>query len=182
MNSVPVNDVLNFFYSVFSKLFSFINANSIVKWFVFVPIAAAFLCVIFYFVFDVSHLLDDYNAKNSMLYKGIKSYDKHMKEKRKQEEKERIIAEKREQESIRQAYKEYENYLKRQYQEEHPYIRTVTKYQDDKGAWREKVSYRKRDDKQPMEYGKLSQTFYNSVDTDSASFKSFVSDFENEDE
>lgn len=75
MNNIPVNDVLNFFYSIFSKLFSFINANSIVKWFVFVPIAAAFLCVIFYFVFDVSHLLDDYKSKHQKYYKGSKNND-----------------------------------------------------------------------------------------------------------
>lgn len=181
MNNIPVSDVLEFFYSIFSKLFSFITANSIVKWFVFIPIAAAFLCAIFYFVFDVSHVLDNYNAKNTFLYKGMKNYDKHMAEKRKQEERERKELEKKEAESIRKAYKEYENELKRQYQEAHPYVRTVTKYQDEKGAWREKVSYRKRDDKQPMEYGKLSQTFYSSVDTDSASFKVFAFDVEDED-
>lgn len=180
MNNIPVNDVLNFFYSIFSKLFSFINANSLVKWFVFVPIVAAFLCVVFYFVFDVSHLLDDYNAKNSMLYKGIKTYDKHIKEKRRQEEKERRIAEKREEESIQRAYKEYQNELKRQYQEKHPFIRNVTMYKDDKGAWHEKITYRKRDDKQPLEIGKLSQTFYNSVDTDSAAFQQFVKKYEDE--
>ena len=72
MNNIPVNDVLGFFYSIVSRLFSFINSNSLVKWFVFTPIAAAFLCVIFYFIFDVSHILDDYKAKHQKYYKGSK--------------------------------------------------------------------------------------------------------------
>lgn len=72
MNNIPVNDVLGFFYSIVSRLFSFINSNSLVKWFVFTPIAAAFLCVIFYFIFDVSHILDDYKSKHQKFYKGSK--------------------------------------------------------------------------------------------------------------
>lgn len=75
MNSIPVNDVLNFIYSIVSGLFSFINANSIVKWFVYIPLAVGFLSVIFYFVFDVSHLLDDYKSKHLKYYKGSKNND-----------------------------------------------------------------------------------------------------------
>lgn len=83
MDSLPLNDVFEFFYSIFSSIFNFINSNSLVKWFVFVPIATVFLLVIFYFVFDVSHLLDDYKAKNTMLYKGMKNYDKQQAAQRK---------------------------------------------------------------------------------------------------
>ncbi len=76
MDNLPLSDVFEFLYSIFSSIFNFINNNSLVKWFVFVPIATVFLLVIFYFVFDVSHILDDYKAKNTMLYKGLKNYDK----------------------------------------------------------------------------------------------------------
>ena len=75
MNNIPVNDVLGFFYSIVSRLFSFINSNSLVKWFVYIPLACGFLCVIFYFIFDVSHILDDYKAKHQKFYKGSKNTD-----------------------------------------------------------------------------------------------------------
>lgn len=195
MENIPISNALNFIFSVFSRLLDFIASHPLVKWFVLIPICTTvFLCVA-YFVLDLTHILDDYNAKNSLLYKGIKQYNKNLAEKRKQEEKEKqekrktmnelFSAQDKEferehnsrlkaqQAALDNAYKEYQKDLKRQYQETHPYTRTVTKYQDSEGAWKTKTSYRKRDDKQPMENGEYYQTFYNSVDTDSIAFKAF---------
>lgn len=73
MSNIPVGQFYEFFYNILYSLLKFINEYKIVKWFVLVPIAFTFLCIIFYFVFDVTHLLDDYKSKHQMYYKGNKN-------------------------------------------------------------------------------------------------------------
>lgn len=75
-----------FLENIFLKILDFITKTPLARWFIVIPVSLSVLLIVAYFVFDLSHILDDYNAKNSMLYKGYKRYEKEQIQNRKNQE------------------------------------------------------------------------------------------------
>lgn len=85
------NYFLDFFSLLFSGLMNFIRSNEIVFYFFVIPIATSVILFAGYFLIDISHVLDDYNAKNTFLYKGMKNYDKQQAQQRKSQNREKTV-------------------------------------------------------------------------------------------
>lgn len=150
------NYFLDFFSLLFSGLMNFISSNEIVFYFFVIPIATSVILFAGYFLIDISHVLDDYNAKNTFLYKGMKNYDKRQAEIRKNEEKRKEAEEKAYQrymrEYEREKAKEKERREKEKWNREHPFVHTKSIHKDKRGQWVTSHSYHKRDDIQPFSF------------------------------
>lgn len=142
LNSLGFQKFLGFFNRILLKLFYFIRDNEIVFYSFMIPVFLTCLFIILDFVFDLSHLLDNFKPQNTLAYKGYSRYQKQQAEQRKREEIERKKAE------------------KKAYEAEHPFKHTRTVYQNKDGKWVEKNTYTYRDDKQP---GKSNGKWFNNM-------------------
>lgn len=138
MDDITLTPFFDFILQILITIGVFIQSHKIVLYFIAVPIAFTVLCIIMDFLFDLGHVLDDINVKNTFAYKGYNKYQKEQAQLRKQEEAER---KKREKEAIR-AYKEADKSA-------NPYKHTVTRWQDKDGNWHAKEVYTRRDTRQP---------------------------------
>lgn len=76
---------------VLLKFLPMIIDNKLLFAAVFIPVAISIIYIFVNFVFDFTHIFDDYNAKNSFTYKGINRYEKNQKEQRRNEEKQKKL-------------------------------------------------------------------------------------------
>lgn len=133
-----IEEYIEFINKIFYSLCQFVYRNQFMLYAVLIPIAFVCLCIAFDFLFDLGHVLDGYNAKNSFAFKGYSKYEKQQAQLRKQEEIEQKKAEK-------QAIKMQKEMEKAA----NPYKHTVTRWQDKNGKWHSKEVYTRRDNMQP---------------------------------
>lgn len=77
MNDNLLYDTVSFIGQIMFYVYDFILENSLVKWFFFYPILFSSILVVFYFIFDAAHLLDDARLNKETFYKLY--YQKHKK-------------------------------------------------------------------------------------------------------
>lgn len=133
-----MSQFITFIRNVFIEICTFIPTNKLMLYAFLIPIVFVVLALVFDLLFDLGHVLDGYNAKNSFAFKGYSKYEKQQAQLRKQEEIEQKKAEK-------QAIKMQKEMEKAA----NPYKHTVTRWQDKDGNWHSKEVYTRHDNMQP---------------------------------